>query len=87
MRVGQTRKQMKLTHGKGIIAVILGMQLQMGNNWGGVVNTFDTHGIQGRLIAEYYEQRKPKGGCYQTVTHGWQLKKPLWHDLMDFHRA
>ena len=33
MMVGQTRQQMKLTQGNGIIAVIPGMSLQMGNTW------------------------------------------------------
>ena len=51
MIVGQTRQQMKLTHGNGIIAVILGMSLQMGNTLG-EVDTFDIDGVQGRHIAE-----------------------------------
>ena len=33
MTVGWTRQQMKLTHENGIIALILGMSLQMGNIW------------------------------------------------------
>ena len=52
---------MKLNHGKGIIVVILGMSLQMGNTWG-EVDTFGIDGIQGRHIAEYFEQRQTKGG-------------------------
>ena len=32
--------------------------------WLEEVDTFEIDGIQGRLIAEYSEQRKPKGGMF-----------------------
>ena len=34
------------------------------------VDSFDIDGIQGRHIAEYYEQRQPKGGCCQNIFCG-----------------
>ena len=32
----------------------------------GEVDTFGIHGIQGRLIVEYSEERRPKGGMLPT---------------------
>ena len=52
------------------------------------VDTFDIDGIQGRHIAEYSKQRRPKVGmlpnCYMWggVQSGNVAK--LWYDLVDF---
>ena len=52
---------MKLIHGNGIIAVIPRIVTTDGK-YLGEVDTFGTDGIQGRHIAEYTEQRRPKVG-------------------------
>ena len=49
------------------------------------VDAFDIDGIQGRHIAEYSEQRKPKGGNVSKLfSVGWCLETPLWYDLVEF---
>ena len=66
---GRTRKQMKLTQGNGIIAVILGMSLQMGNTWRRwtililMGSTKDT--LQSTL-----NKGDPMWGCCQTIFYG-----------------
>ena len=52
------------------------------------VDNFDIDGIQGRHIAEYFEQRLPKGGMFPNYFFvGWCLGTPLWYDLVDFWQA
>ena len=54
--MGLTLKQMKMTHGIGVIDVISRKKLQMGNPEGGNWN-MNTHRIHGRVIIEYSKQR------------------------------
>ena len=61
MTVGQTRKQMKLDSWEWDHSYNTGNVVADGK-YLEEVDTFDIDGIQGKNIAEYSEQRRPKGG-------------------------
>ena len=69
MTAGQTRKQMKLTQGNGIIAIIPGMSLQVGNTWRRWT-FFILMGSKEDTLQSTVNKGDPKGECYQTVLCG-----------------
>ena len=61
MTTGQTKKQMKLDSWEWDHSCNIGNVAADGKCLE-EVDTFEIDGIQGRLIADYFEQRQPKGG-------------------------
>ena len=60
---------MKLTHGKGIIAVILGLSLQMGNTWGRWTLLI-LMGSKEDTLQSNLNKGDPKWECFQIVFCG-----------------
>ena len=60
---------MKLTHGNGIIVVILGMSLQMGNTWRRWTLLI-LMGSKEDTLQSNLNKGDPKGECYQTICCG-----------------
>ena len=83
---GWTRHQMKLTHGNGIIAVIPGMSLQMGDTWGRWTLLI-LMGSKEDTLQSMLNKGDLKWECFQTIFMGWCLETPLWYNLMDFWQS
>ena len=60
---------MKLTHGKGIITIILGMSLQMGNTRGRYTLLI-LMGSKEETLQSTLNKGDPKWECFQTVICG-----------------
>ena len=69
MMVGRTRKQMKLAHGSGIIVVIPGMSLQMGNTWGRW-SLLILMGSKEDTLQSTLNKENPMRECCQTIFCG-----------------
>ena len=82
-RAGRTRQQMKLTHGNGIIAVILRISLQMGNTWRRWTLLI-LMGSKEDTLQSTLNKGKPMWECFQTVFYGVVSRDTMWYDLVDF---
>ena len=83
---GKTRKQMKLTQGNGIIAVIPGMSLQMENTWRRWTLLI-LMGSKEDTLQSTLNKGDPMWDAAKLFSMGWCLGTPLWYDLVDFWRA